>query len=85
MSTGTSAKRAQLRKKYEDFCKAWNNEKLFQKITIESGKELPEGIQLLAKKPTFKMWMQAMENQKQAIASAPSTKAVEVKDTSWEE
>lgn len=85
MSTGSSGKRAQLRKKYEDFCKAWNNEKLFQKITLSSGKDLPEGVQVLAKKPTFKMWMQAMENQKQAIANIPPEKAVEVKDTSWEE
>jgi len=85
MSTGSSVKRAQLRWKYENFCTAWDNEKLFQKITLSSGKDLPEGMQVLAKKPTFKMWMQAMENQKQAIASAPPEKAVEVKDTSWEE
>jgi hypothetical protein len=74
-----------LRRQYEKFCEAWKNEKMYQKITLDSGKELPENMQKLGHKPTFKMWTQALKNQKMAAALAPSEKAVEVKDTSWEE
>ncbi len=77
--------RSILKKRYEAFCRAWKDEKLYQKIALESGGKLPEGMQVLGRKPTFQMWLQAMENQKQAALRAPPEKAVEVKETSWEE
>lgn len=80
-----SLKRSVLKAQYEKFCRAWRDEKLFQKIHLESGKDLPEGVNELGHKPTFKMWVKAMENQKQAALQAPPEKAVEVKDASWEE
>jgi hypothetical protein len=80
-----SLKRSMLKAQYEKFCRAWQDEKLFQKIYLADGKPLPEGTHPLGKKPTFKMWVKAMENQKQMALQAPPEKAVEVKDTSWEE
>ncbi len=73
------------KKRYEAFCQAWRDEKLYQQITLDAGKRLPEGMQVLGRKPTFKMWMSAMENQRQQALQAPPEKAVEVKDTGWEE
>lgn len=80
-----ASRRSILKKQYEAFCRAWQDEKLFQKIHTADGKPLPEGVNELGRKPTFKMWLRAIENQKQAALQAPPEKAVEVKDTSWEE
>jgi len=80
-----SINRSMLRKKYEDFCKAWNNEKTFQRIMKIDGKELPEGQVELGRKPTFSMWLAAHKAKAFTPQVAPVDKAVEVKDTSWEE
>ena len=80
-----SLDRSVLKAQYEKFCRAWRDERLFQDITLKSGRELPDGVNKLGKKPTFRMWAKAMENQKQAALQAPPEKAVVVKDATWEE
>lgn len=79
-----SIDRSILRKKYDDFCIAWKNEKMFQRIAQEDGQELPKGAHLLGKKPTFKMWMMAAKN---GTFNAPevASKSVEVTSPAWEE
>ena len=77
--------RSMLKAQYAKFCEAWQNEKLYQRVYLETHEKLPEGTNTLGRKPTFKMWVKAIENQKQAALQAPPEKAVEVKDTSWEE
>jgi hypothetical protein len=77
--------RSMMKVKYEKFCQAWRDEKLYQQVHERSGTPLPEGVQKLGRKPTFKMWMAAMANQRAAQAKVLPEKAVEVKDTSWEE
>lgn len=74
-----------LKAQYEKFCRAWQDEKLYQSVVLADGRPLPEGINKLGRKPTFKMWVKAIENQKQMAKQTPPEKAVEVKDTSWEE
>jgi hypothetical protein len=77
--------RSILKTKYAAFCKAWHDEKLFQRITLESGRALSDGAPPLGRKPTFRMWAQAMKNQERAALQVLPEKAVEVKDTDWEE
>jgi hypothetical protein len=77
--------RSILKTKYAAFCKAWHDEKLFQRITLESGRPLPAGVNSLGRKPTFRMWAQAMKNQELAALQVMPEKAVEVKDTEWED
>ena len=79
-----SMNRSILKKKYEDFCQAWRDEKLYQRVVLDSGAELPQGTYELGKKPTFKMWVQAMKNQKSAQVQVPEN-SVSVDDTSWDE
>ena len=78
-------KRSMLKAQYAKFCEAWAAEKTYQRIYVADGKELPKNVELLGRKPTFKMWLTAMENRRLAEQSRPAEKAVEVKDTSWEE
>jgi len=80
-----SLKRSMLKAQYAKFCRAWQDEKLFQNVYLASGKDLPEGTQKLGHKPTFKMWVAAIQNQKLAAMKAPPEKAAEVKDVSWED
>ena len=77
-------KRAMMRKQYDKFCESWKNEKIFQRLMTENGEELPEGTFPLGKKPTFSMWMTAIENQKN-VPDQTDDKKVEVNSTDWEE
>lgn len=72
-----------LKRKYEQFCEAWKNEKTYQRIAEMTGQELGEGVQKLGKKPTFSMWLAAYKTG--AFNPKQEEKAVEVQDTSWEE
>jgi hypothetical protein len=78
--------RSVLRAKYDRFVIAWNNEKRYQQFLLSSGQELEEGHARLGKKPNFKQWMLAMENQQvqAAYQAQQQAKQVEVKDTEWE-
>ena len=83
--------REAMKLKYRRFCEAWGNEQRYQKYVLASGQELPKEQPLLGRKPTFKMWLQAMQNKKIAEdgVTAPPTepevsKQVEVQDTDWE-
>ena len=78
-------KRQMLKVQYQKFCQAWQDEKTYQRVREESGVKLPEGVQSLGRKPTFAMWLRAMENKKLAEQQVKPEKAVEVQDTSWEE
>lgn len=74
-----------LRKQYDKFCDAWKNEKMYQRIATENGGQLPEGQQLLGKKPTFSMWMTAVKNQVFTQHVPAEDKSVGVVDAAWEE
>lgn len=85
-----SIKRSILRKKYEKFSKAWENEKRYQQSLLQSGHELEEGHQQLGKKPTFAMWLVAVENKRLNVSGevlgAEKTldeKKVQVDDVEW--
>ncbi len=81
-----------LKKQYERFCQAWQNEKRYQQFILASGQQLEEGHQPLGRKPTFQMWLQAVNNKKISaevhqpppMAEEQNEKAVEVQDTDWE-
>ena len=91
MSKATS--RSMLRAQYTRFCEAWINEKMYQKYLLDKGEKVPEGHNLLTKKPTFNMWMQAVKNKKLAadVSKPPpeaeekqqTEKQVEVVDKEW--
>ena len=89
MSVATD--RSMLKRQYERFCQAWRAEKRFQEFTLAQGEPLPQGQNKLGKKPTFKMWLQAVKNKKIAhdvqaqLPKAEGTGKVEVTDTEWEE
>lgn len=85
-----SIERNNLRKQYERFAQAWRNEKRYQEYLESTGQQLPEGTHRLGRKPTFRMWLDAVNNKKIAAATgappAPEqSKAVEVSDTEWDE
>lgn len=77
--------RSILKKKYEKFCRAWQDEKTYQRVMAAAGSKLPDGMETLGRKPTFKMWLRAYETQMAAALQVPPEKAVEVEDPSWEE
>lgn len=57
-----------------------------QKVKVIIAGEDNTETQLLGRKPTFSMWVQSMNNRKQAQAAAPQDdKKVEVEDLSWGE
>jgi hypothetical protein len=78
-------RRRALKAQYEKFCRAWRDEKTYQRVYVGSGKSLPDGVEQLGRKPTFRMWLTALENKRLAERSAPPQKAVEVGDPVWEE
>ena len=77
--------RSMLRKQYDDFCRAWNSEKMIQRIIESDGKELPDGHAKLGKKPTFKMWLDAKRSGAFEQSAQQEDKSVQVGDTAWEE
>lgn len=86
-------KRAMLKQQYERFCRAWRHEKSYQKWAEENGEDIGEGVQKLGRKPTFKMWLDAVNNKKIAASAEQQAeqanekkfeeKQVEVQDTDW--
>ena len=93
MGFNHSAKREQLRRQYERFVVAWQNERRYQQFLITEGQPLEEGHQRLGRKPTFRMWMEAVRNKRIAarvgemppVAPEQDPKRVEVTDTEWDE
>lgn len=81
--------RSKLRVQYDRFVQAWRNERRYQEFLEGQGQPLPEGHTKLGRKPTFQMWMQAMENrqvQEALVAQqAAEPKQVEVSSTEWAE
>lgn len=80
---GNPMKRAMLKARYDKFVKLWNNERLFQSIALKDGLQLPDGQNVLGHKPTFAMWLAAVRQGK--LQPKQEIKAVEVKETAWEE
>lgn len=80
-------KRSMLRKQYERFVQAWDNEKRYQKYLLADGQQLEEGHQQLGKKPTFKMWLDAVKNKQMSKEGLvdQQTETVSVESTNWEE
>jgi hypothetical protein len=76
-------KRSMLKTEYERFCRAWDAEKTFQRISKEAGQPLPEGVNILGRKPTFAMWKQARDNK--VFEQKQEEKKVEVVDPTWED
>lgn len=106
-----SLNRSILKKQYERFCQAWNNEKRYQQYALTTGKaeiktsdmkgedgryvqQIVEGDEvrnLLGRKPTFAMWLNAVNNKKiaadvhkQPIAEGSDPKKVNVEDADWD-
>ena len=84
-------KRSILKKKYERFIQAWNNEKRYQQYLLAKGDPLEEGHQQLGRKPTFKMWLDAVHNKnvrseegQTEVSENTDPKKVEVEETSWD-
>lgn len=83
-------KRAALRQKYKKFSEAWGNEKRYQRYLELEDRPLPSGTVPLGRKPTFSMWLKAVENRKisEDVEKPPPTaadpKQVEVADAEWE-
>ena len=87
MSAFSKMQRASLRVAYDRFCQAWRNERRYQEHLLATGQELEEGHAKLGRKPTFAMWMAAVEQRQVQAALAEKgidPKRVVVKDTEWE-
>ena len=90
-------KRQQLKRQYEVFCKAWNNEKVYQRYTLSQLTEsqayhaVAQGyinidgnkIPLLGHKPTFAQWSKAQQNAVNNKSASPDQ--VTVTDSEWGE
>jgi hypothetical protein len=79
-----------LKRSYERFIEAWNNEKKYQKYVIEEEGALPDSVQPLGRKPTFKMWLTAIRQKKITLqgtvpAAATEEKQVQVEEPTWDE